>query len=292
LFRYPHIYRALRVGKDGRAEMLHTGTDIVAGCNLRCEFCSSFSPYHKGFIPADELFASFTEWRKKIKPKTFVLSGGEPFLHPELARIVRESAGIWNDSKLLIISNGLLLENTKPEVLQAIKETGCELTISEHTFEPEHRKKLDAGYARLKQAGIPFVAYPCHSAWMKVYQCDSEGVCTPFKSNPKKAWDVCVFRGCTCIVGDKLYQCTRFHLIYDAVQKGILDAETWKAALTYQPLTLQSTAEDIVEHLRRKNMPECTVCAEKYDIVPARQMPVSQPVDKFGFPVTPAKAGV
>jgi len=273
-FYHWYILRPLRVGADGRVGMLQASSEFIDGCNLRCEFCNTFSPHLKGYIPVDELLESYTQWRKKIKPQYFILSGGEPFLHPELTRILRESAAIWNDSKLWLNTNGLLLERAKPEVLQAIKETGYELIVSEHTFDSEHRKTLDTGYARLKREGIHFVVRPSLATWFAWYQHNKNGNFMPYKSNPTKAWNNCMFRACTTILGDKLFKCAGLIHVYNAAQKGILDTGLWKAALTYKPLTLESTPEEIVEHLRKREIPECTICFEKPVTVPARQLSI------------------
>jgi len=273
-YHYWYFHRLLKVNHEGCVEVLHLESQIVYGCNLHCEFCIDFSPYQKGYVPADELLTSYAQWRKKVRPRRFVLTGGEPFLHPELARIIRESAKIWEGSKLWLNTNGLLLDRAKPEVLQAVKETGYELIITEHTCEPEHRNKLDTVYARLKKEGFRFVVRPSGSTWLALYQYDNKGALIPYKSNPKRAWGRCLSRTCTIISGDRLYKCTPLLCVRDAVQKGILDAADWKAALTYQPLTLQSTAEEIIAHLRHRAVPECTICPEKNVTVPARQLPV------------------
>ena len=275
-FYYWYILRPLRVGKDGRVGMAQFHTEINFGCNLRCECCSVFSPHLKGFVPADDLLNAYTQWRKKVKPQYIIMAGGEPFLHPELARILRESAAIWNESTLWLTTNGLLLERAKPDVLQAIKDSGCKIIVTEHTFEPEHRKKLDAGYKRLKQEEISFVVRPSHSTWLALYQYDEQGKFVPYKCNSQRAWNNCKFRACMTLLGDQLYKCYRLAHVYHAVQKGVLDAEVWRAALTYKPLTLESTPEEIVEHLRKREIPECTVCFEKPVMVPARQLPLKK----------------
>jgi MoaA/NifB/PqqE/SkfB family radical SAM enzyme len=256
--------------------MLQCGSVIGYGCNLRCEFCNTFSPYHKGYCPADELLASYTRWRKKVKPQYWILAGGEPLLHPDLARIVRESASIWNDSKLWLTTNGLLLERILPEVLQAIKETGCTIIISEHTFEPEHRERLDAGYARLKQEKIQFVVRPSRSTWWAAYRINERGDCVPYDSDPQKAWYCCATRACTLVAGDKLFKCAPLVSTYVALENGILDSEVWKLALSYKPLTLESTPEEIVKHLRTREVPACAICSEKCVLVPARQLPLKK----------------
>jgi hypothetical protein len=273
LFYYLYARRIVCIDKEGRVGMVQAAMKAVYGCNLRCQYCSAYGPYVHGLVPADELIASCREWRKKIRPRSFMLYGGEPLLHPELERIIRESARIWNDSKLILITNGLLLERLKPEVFQAIKETGYNVTVSEHTFDPEHRRALDAGYARLREAKIPFVASPARVSWTATHEYGEDGEISPYRSDPKKAWNKCVFRHCVTLSADQLYKCGYFHAVYRAVGEGVLNADLWKAALTYSPLTLSATPEEIVEHLHLRAMPACSVCTSKRNIVPARQLP-------------------
>lgn len=273
-FYYLYVRRLLCLGKDGRVGMMQIDSVIVRGCNLRCQYCTVYSPYRKGLIPADELIASYTAWRKKIKPQYFILIGGEPLLHPDLARIVRESARIWNDSKLWLTTNGLQLDRIKPEVMQAIKETGYKIIVSEHTFEPEHRERLEAGYVRLREAKIPFVVKPSRVAWVAIHEHNEKGEIIPYQSEPEKAWNHCAFRACVTIAGDQLYRCGHLLYVAHAVQEGVLNGNQWKAALTYQPLTLQSTPEEIAEHLRRRVIPECAVCPDKRKMVSAQQLPL------------------
>jgi len=98
----------------------------------------------------------------------------------------------------------------------------------------------------------------------------------PYKSDPKKAWNKCLFRGCTAILGDKLFRCAALFHVYNSVRKGGLCAKDWEAALTYPPLTLQSEPNEIVKHLRKREIPECTICFEKVTFVPVRQVPLKK----------------
>jgi hypothetical protein len=201
-----------------------------------------------------------------------------------MERIVRESAKIWNDSRLWLGTNGLFLDRVKPEVLQAIKETGYGLIVSEHTFDTEHRKRLNAGYARLKQEGIPFVVRPSRLAWVAKYRYENiengvnrkgkNGKLVPYMNNPRKALDHCRFSDCSTIHGNQLCRCAYLLHVRLMTQEGVLDGDLWKAALAYSPITLQSTPKEILEHLRCRVRPECTICPEKNDMVPAQQVPL------------------
>ena len=273
-YYYLRIFPSLKVGKDGRVELYMLLSKIVYGCCMRCEFCSAFSPFMKGYVPADELLQSYALWSKKMKPKYFYFTGGEPLLHPELATILRESAKIWGASTLKIQTNGMQIDRLKSDVVQALKETDCELIVSEHSFASQHRERLDAGYARLKKEGVRFIVRPSRLTWVEMYRHDAEGTMIPYESDPQKTWNRCAAaRVSINIKGDKIFKCGPLLHIHDAVEKGVLDAERWKTAMTYQPPTLQSTAEEIVAHLRTGSIPECTVCREKDVIVLARQVP-------------------
>lgn len=185
-----------------------------------------------------------------------------------------------------------MLDRVKPEVLQALRETGYELFVTEHTFELEHRKRLDVGYARLKQEKIPFVVRPSRLTWVEKYKYKEDGQnreietveairqIVPFASNPKKAWNQCKFSDCTTLIGDQLYRCAYLLSSHRMIHEGLLDAGLWKDALTYSPLTLQSTPEEIFKHLRHQEMPACAICPHKKSIIPARQLPVQSRVNE------------
>ena len=93
---------------DGKVILPYLEMDIVIGCNLKCEQCSHLSPFRKGIVPADDLLHWFRQWSEKIVPNKLNLLGGEPLLHPELPRILRESKAIWSQTEMGLVTNGLM----------------------------------------------------------------------------------------------------------------------------------------------------------------------------------------
>ncbi|MFW6052774.1 MAG: radical SAM protein [Desulfosalsimonas sp.] len=81
---------------------------ITTRCNLRCEHCYINPDQHGDFtLPA----ATATDWlklfRRQGKTANLILLGGEPTLHPELDRIVREAVKLGYGS-ITIDTNGYL----------------------------------------------------------------------------------------------------------------------------------------------------------------------------------------
>lgn len=90
---------------------------VNRGCNLRCSFCDLWEG--KARVPlvrAETLFAEAAA----IGTKTAVLTGGEPFLHPDLPALVRAAKG--KGLAVNVTTNGTLLDRHWP----ALKHAGVD----------------------------------------------------------------------------------------------------------------------------------------------------------------------
>ncbi|MGH3765965.1 MAG: radical SAM protein [Pseudonocardiaceae bacterium] len=84
-------------------------TDIVEACNLRCPTCfAGSSPSLSGVVPVADVLANVDQRlaRENGRLDVLMLSGGEPTLHPELPRLLRELVD-RPIVRILINSNGL-----------------------------------------------------------------------------------------------------------------------------------------------------------------------------------------
>lgn len=83
---------------------------LVDHCNLNCMYCSHFAPLkEKWYITIED----FTKQLKLVKQKLpslshLILTGGEPFLHPQLAELISISESIFPAIMISIFSNGLI----------------------------------------------------------------------------------------------------------------------------------------------------------------------------------------
>lgn len=88
----------------------HFNLEIIKKCNQKCFYCFNDSGYSKS---KDEL--SITEWINFISEihnlgyKSIHLTGGEPFLHPNIVEILSHSIELGLETTIL--SNGLKISN-------------------------------------------------------------------------------------------------------------------------------------------------------------------------------------
>ena len=260
---------------DGRVNIPYLCIDIVLGCNLRCAHCDHLSPYRKGFIPTDKIVHQFETWSKKIHPVRFKLLGGEPFLHPDLEEIVYESRKIWNDSKLEIGTNGLLLSEASQNIFDALKKEKIHVLVSDHSGIDLSHEKIIAGCARLEKNEISYELIPSNNRWHVAYRVDNDGIPNPFQSLPHEAWSKCVAKRCPSLANNQLYKCTVLASIIEGVKKGTFSASRWRDALTYVPLTSDADANSILKHFLTEDISECCVCPDKIMITAPTQIPLS-----------------
>lgn len=103
---------------------------VTSACTLKCKLCGSYSPYSNArHFPiqnmkqaVDRLFAIATHTKK------FTITGGEPFLHPQLHLLVEKLALYKSQMDVLeIITNGTIIPDNK--FLVAAKNFGEKLYI-------------------------------------------------------------------------------------------------------------------------------------------------------------------
>ncbi|GAA3472679.1 radical SAM protein [Nonomuraea roseola] len=101
---------------DGLPEMQTQHTcilleDITETCNLRCPTCfAGSSPDLQGVVPVERVLANVDQRleREEGRLDVLMLSGGEPTLHPDLAKLLAELAA-RPITRILVNTNGLLL---------------------------------------------------------------------------------------------------------------------------------------------------------------------------------------
>lgn len=161
------------------------------------------------------------EWRSVIRDLSSVLhcvnnirvlqiQGGEPFLHPDLDKVLDFCAGqskIWQTD---IATNGTIMPTNA--MMEKIKTMGIRLRISNYSVSHEKGAALHEKCAKL---GIVSSIY--HFAYGKNEWADLGGIDTPREENDevvRERFFSCAFRKCLTLENGELNRCSRIHVAH------------------------------------------------------------------------------
>lgn len=94
--------------------MTNLEASVVNECTLRCKHCAHFMPHydHRPFTSADEIIADLEKLLAAVRwIGLFRVLGGEPFLHPELQRIVAFLLNSGKVGSVTVVTNATIAPN-------------------------------------------------------------------------------------------------------------------------------------------------------------------------------------
>lgn len=95
-------------------------------CNRSCPWCSTCSsPSGSTWISVPDYLASFPSH----EPFEVQLEGGEPTLHPEFLELVRLARANVSCTRVVIVTNGVVLPRERAQLREWLTELGAPLTI-------------------------------------------------------------------------------------------------------------------------------------------------------------------
>ncbi len=113
----------------------HFEFHLVEHCNLNCIGCTHFSPL------AEPEFLSVEEFERDIKrlselthktARFIHLLGGEPLLHPDVNAFLRIARSYFPDTKIAVVSNGLLVPQMPTAFWETCREQNIVLAVTEY----------------------------------------------------------------------------------------------------------------------------------------------------------------
>jgi MoaA/NifB/PqqE/SkfB family radical SAM enzyme len=106
---------------------------VTDHCNLNCKGCSHFSNIAEpAFADPGQLDREFSRLAELVEITEIYLLGGEPLLHPDVAQFVRSARRHFPDSKIILLTNGILLPRMGPEFWQALGEARITLMYDDY----------------------------------------------------------------------------------------------------------------------------------------------------------------
>jgi len=147
-----------------------TGTDTqksigysLAGiCTLKCKDCHEMTPYAKPsrreYTPKD---VYFSDMKKVLESCKFVTTlefvGGEPFAHPELEDILRETIKYPNLGLIHIFSNGTVIPNNDVCRLLSNPRIAVTLTNFAEQLSLKQREIFERVKKKMKESNVQYI---------------------------------------------------------------------------------------------------------------------------------------
>jgi len=223
----------------------------------------------KGMVSLKELVLWYDSWHNRIRPEYVNVMGGEPLLHPELETILAETKKYWPDSRIDLITNGLLIGKMPDSLFSVLRDLDVRVRVSKHFDDPHFDRIYRKNIGILCREGIPYLEINSASGWLKFYRLDRHGNAFPYQSDSEKAWKICYVKGlCITLLDNKLYQCPQLACYAHAVRNGYV-SDKWKVVLDYQPLSPDCTCEELETFVKGNRCEQCSICPEEFEHVGA-----------------------
>lgn len=132
--------------------------NICDHCNLNCKGCDHFSPI------ADERYVTLERIKCDLEQMKYILGedlelisimGGEPLLHPDLIKIIKITRNIFQNTKIWISTNGILLLNQDKEFWKCCKENAVEICVTKYPVKFDYNKAKELS----EKYGVKWIYY-------------------------------------------------------------------------------------------------------------------------------------
>lgn len=128
---------------------------IVSHCNLNCKGCTSFSPISEKWFADIEMYKRNMRRMSELfdgEAMQIGISGGEPLLHPDVMEFIKSARENFINSKIILLSNGLLLPKMGEDFWRDLRKLDVELFITQYPIELDYqaiKEKADSYNIRL-----------------------------------------------------------------------------------------------------------------------------------------------
>ena len=178
--------------------LFYAEMSIIDYCNLNCKGCNHYAAIFPKQLPDIETRLDDVRRIKDLYDEVieFGLIGGEPLLNPEVDLYIERVKELLPNTKLQMVTNGLLIPAISEGVLQCIKEYGVLVVISEYVPTSKMINKITD---RLREFEIDYEirSVDVKKKFYKTLSLKKDSI------YPKK----CISLGCTNICDGKIARC-------------------------------------------------------------------------------------
>src|SRR5262245_60044112 len=116
--------------------------NVTAHCNLACYGCDHASPVHpEEYLSVEEFAKDLAALAPVYHVFEFLLTGGEPLLHPRLLDVIDTIRASGVTEKITLMTNGVLLHKAPEQLWSKIDKVGVSIY-------PGVKRTLDEGQIR------------------------------------------------------------------------------------------------------------------------------------------------
>jgi organic radical activating enzyme len=156
LDKIPGIFSEICIPFDELVEIYELNIHVTDTCNLNCKRCFHFSS-----ISDDDFFYEPSQFHRDIKTLSNLihnvhkisLLGGEPLLHKNLQDLIKIARMHFQNAKIVIVTNGILLRETDDALINMIRDNDVQIDVSLY---PPLYKRLDDILNFLREKNIRF----------------------------------------------------------------------------------------------------------------------------------------
>lgn len=112
-------------------------------CNLNCKGCAHFAPIAEPwFANINEYKNDMEELSSKVVVDELILFGGEPLLHPNISEFLIESRKMLQNTKISVLTNGLLVLERISELKDVFVQNDVWLDITCYPIDVKYQFML------------------------------------------------------------------------------------------------------------------------------------------------------
>lgn len=209
-------------------------------------------------------------WAARIEPLRFSFLGGEPLLNDELPEYLSLGRQLWPHAALRLVTNGLLFGRWGSDCWQALQKTETLVTISIHSQEPRYLTRLERALTvareQAQRFGVHLELRDSIRGWYRLYRGEGPAMVPFADGDARTSWTVCQSKHCVTLQENALWKCPpAAHLPRLATQFALGEKEEWRIPLSYQPLTLAATDDDLRRFFAQREEPICGMCPARLE---------------------------
>lgn len=136
---------------DGRILTWSLETHVTTHCNLRCEQCCTLSPQLPTWaVEPAALGEDLRRLAQVLRPGIFKLTGGEPFLHPDLPAVLDVVRASGISEQVSVTTNGFLAQSAPDAVFERLDR----MTLSVYASVPLPERSVARITERCERHGV------------------------------------------------------------------------------------------------------------------------------------------